>query len=513
VSCFLPCVRDRVFDVLSSILEWTGHGLVDVGIATVCAMRDKSGPETLTLEDLDAVADEIEATYLSGVLDAYLSCVFTMNSEFTNPSKSKYPLERRKREAQNIVRAHRAEPAAEAEGEQCAFSGQPATHKINRANMPMLTGKDVLNFFPAASGGLFVSGPYLVALQALPLGGRRTEGKLLAAHSDDPWLTIRLARTYLEDNRRLIALAMAGKLPQKDGPDESLAREAGAWDAQKKRPKYPDAKSAFTLIADDLERTLQSASRALSSLSIYWLSNSGQGPSLEIYTVPSQLLAFLRRTGEQTYQAAWRRVIGRSWDRGAQEQGARRKSAAPPIIGAGRSRNRALVDLFQIYAAGFEDSAAARRFIRAHIFRNGTDKEPSWTLTELFLTEIIGMNSDRIANIKEFSDRLAAYVQSRNDAQFFKRIVYSNKSWEVRNALVKAQRNEALRGGALLFSLDEYLNVFEADDSLRVADWSLVRDLICIRMVEELHRSGWLTADRAPAVELEQEPDTVSGGE
>jgi hypothetical protein len=36
----------------------------------------------------------------------------------------------------------------------------------------------------------------------------------------------------------------AGRLPAHEGPDEALTREQGAWDAAKKRPKYPDAKSA-----------------------------------------------------------------------------------------------------------------------------------------------------------------------------------------------------------------------------------------------------------------------------
>ncbi len=399
----------------------------------------------------------------------------------------------------------------------CVFSGGPATHKINRANMPMLTGKDVLNFFPAATGGLLIAGPYLAALQSLPLGGRRSEGKLLIAQSDDPALTIALARNFVEDNRRIIALAQAGKLPSKEGPDESLSRELAAWDTPKKRPKYPDAKSAFTLIAHDLQVILQKTSRHLSgrSLAIYWLSNSGQGPSLEIFSVPSQLLTFLRRVGEQRYRGSWGRIVATGWDSGTRNRGESksRRPAPPPITGAGRSRNRTLVDLFSIYSAGFLDLAIAGRFVRHHFLRTRA-VEPNWDLTELFLTEILGMSPDRITRMKDFADRLAAYIQSRNDGQFFKRMIYGRKAWEVRNVLVKAQRNEAMKGGDLLFSLDDYLAVFEAEDSVGLADWSLIRDLICIRLVEQLHGSGWLTPDKLSVEEeQEQEVEAAQSGE
>jgi CRISPR-associated protein Cst1 len=65
----------------------------------------------------------------------------------------------------------------------------------------------------------------------------------------------------------------------------------------------------------------------------------------------------------------------------------------------------------------------------------------------------------------------------------------------LRGELVKAQRREFLQAKDLLFSLDEYVEVFEAEDNTGAANWSLVRDLICIRLVEQLHKSGWLTPE------------------
>jgi hypothetical protein len=73
--------------------------------------------------------------------------------------------------------------------------------------MPLLTGEDVLNFYPSGLGTLPIAGQYLTALQALPLGGRRCEGKMLIGHSDNGDITIELAKRYLDDNRRLLQLS------------------------------------------------------------------------------------------------------------------------------------------------------------------------------------------------------------------------------------------------------------------------------------------------------------------
>jgi CRISPR-associated protein Cst1 len=486
------------------MLNWTGHALVDVGIATLCAMSGREDPASLTPADLDAAADEMERYYFSGVLASYLTCVF-MNSEYVQPGSGSKKKESRKRYADRVLRAHRWQVDDDAAGRECAFSGEAATHVIHRGQMPLLTGEGVLNFFAAGAGGLYIAGPYLTALQALPLGGRRSEGKLLIAHSDSPPLTLAFARRFLEDNRRLLGLALSAALPDKEGPDQRLEREHASYDSAKKRPKYPDAKAAFTMIASDLLDIVRGSSYAggadtPASLDVYWLSSSGQGPSLEIFNVPSDLIRFLRKVSQAETSAGWSRLVARGWE--SQGDPARNKkggkSSGVALVGAGRSRNPVLADLLDIYENGSIDSNGARRFVRRHLlfYNYGTIKRPeapNWELTELFLTEVLGMTAERIEQIREFADKLAEYIANRNDRSFFRAVAFAKRPWEVRNALVKAQRNEYLAGRDLLFTLDDYLTVFEAEDSAGIADWSLVRDLISIRMIETLHGKQSLT--------------------
>jgi CRISPR-associated protein Cst1 len=471
-------------------------------------MSEKSDPTLLTLEDLDSAADEMGRYYFSGALTSYLTCVF-MNSEYVQPGSGDKKNASRKRYADRILLAHRAPAEEPAVGHSCAFSGQPATHLIHRGQMPLLTGEGVLNFFAASAGGLFVSGPYLTALQALPLGGRRSEGKLLIAHSDDPSLTLALARNFVEDNRRLLGLALSSRLPEREGPSESLAREHASWDAAKKQPKYPDAKAAFTLIASDLldvmrEQRAAKAPESAASLHVYWLSSSGQGPSLEIFTLPSNLIRFFREVWKATTNAAWERLLRRGWvvrpEQPKQSKVRAKDKSTRPLVGPGRSRNPVLADLLSIYADGFVDKDRARSFVRRHLLavQRGAVERPedcNWELTDLFLKEVLGMTLDRIERIRAFADLLASYIARKNDKSLFETLMFKARYSDFRNALVKAQRREYKDQKNLLFGLDEYVAVFEAEDSAGYADWSLVRDLICIRLIEQLHKGQWLTPE------------------
>jgi CRISPR-associated protein Cst1 len=507
------------------LLSWTGHPLVDVGIATLCALVNKESPEDLTLEDLDRAADEMAEYYFSGLMSSYSANVFTMNA-YDNPTSS---VTTKKEYENRVLRAHRSAKDDAITIEHCVFSGKPATHLIERRQMPLLTGENVLNFYPAGRGALPVAGPYLIALQALPLGGRKVEGKLLVAHSDEPELTLAFCQHYLADNRRVLGLAQAGQLPKHNGPSEILIREQGAWDSSKKRPKYPDAKAPTTLITSELMDILQNKFRSnpstmTASVSAYWI-NNGQTPSLEIFHLPGQVVRFLFMAGMAPYGSNWRNLVNQGWrelgkheTRGSEEGVKKKKTTKKGINitgGPGRSRNIVLADLFAIYEQGFVDLVAARSFVQRHLLQRTSEalkkvKEPSvsidlenglnfelinWPLTGLFLKEVMQVEEKQINNIKCFADRLADYIERNNDKSFFNSLVYAKNSWDMRGALMKAQRNQAKNRNELLFGLQDYLDVFQADDAVGRLDWSLTRDLISIRLIEQLHGRGFFSRE------------------
>jgi hypothetical protein len=216
-------------------------------------------------------------------------------------------------------------------------------------------------------------------------------------------------------------------------------------------------------------------------------------------------------------------------DAASSMQGKRKtkKPGKPAVAGGpGRSRNDVYNDLLRIYEAGFCDRVAAAHFVRRHLLRfsrprdEGTNRLKrgqlsliQWDLTSLFLEKVMGMDKQRIERIRQFADRLADVICKTRDKSLFRDLVYQHKAWAYRNALSKAQRNLAKERSSLLFGLDDFVEVFLADDAVGAANWGLVRDLISIRLVESLHQKNFFGEDMQDLLDEEVETATVSAEE
>lgn len=58
------------------MLKYTGHPLVDVGVATIGAYSNKPDLSKVTESDLDKVADYIERYYVANPLKSFLNVAF-----------------------------------------------------------------------------------------------------------------------------------------------------------------------------------------------------------------------------------------------------------------------------------------------------------------------------------------------------------------------------------------------------------------------------------------------------
>ncbi|MFN7037815.1 MAG: type I-B CRISPR-associated protein Cas8b1/Cst1, partial [Bellilinea sp.] len=175
-------------------LDYTGHPFYDVGLATLTAFARKRRPADLQPQDLQAAAEYMQKNYTVNPLKSFLTVAFP-NSGFTQPAYEKQP-EKRHAYARSVLFAFNAEPAAETD----PLSGLPAANarydvkgelppgRAFRQHIPLLTGEEVVNFFPYGDAGLPLSGLTLLAVQALPLGCAKVAGRLLAVHSDSPEL-------------------------------------------------------------------------------------------------------------------------------------------------------------------------------------------------------------------------------------------------------------------------------------------------------------------------------------
>ena len=492
------------------MLKYTGHPLVDVGIAAITAFSDKQHPTELTEADLEAMADYIAREYVRQPLKSFLTVAFP-NSGFTQPAFEKTP-ERRIDYANRVLRSYRTDtPKLD---ERCVFTGQPAVAmafgdkedlppgRAFRQHVPLLTGEGIINFHPYGDAGLPVSGEALLAIQAFPLGAAKCGGRLLAVHSDNDELALHFAATFVNQNRRAIM----------------LAREAGST-------KMPETQfSHRTLLIDTLLRADQMQGHAREdeqafSITAYHLSNSGQGPGLDIYYLPLEIIGFLRDMHLADYQQDWNAIVHRAWQVAPKKKGGKKDGETFQP-----RRNWLYEDLFKL-------PGNARAFLRTYFLRGALryareeQGDPrgayslkneanlvSWTITERFLWRIMHMEKERIKKIREMGDQLADYVSSQNDRRFFQDFFTVQRYDFFRSALIKANLAHVRRGHAPIITLDPYIEVFEEGNELARPDWRLARDLVLIRIVERLHHQGWLRRN-VDAIPERVEEETESAEE
>lgn len=474
------------------MLKYTGHPLVDVGVATITAFAGKTGPTQLSEADLDRVADYITREYTRQPLMSFLTVAFP-NSGFTQPAYNQQP-EKRQIYAERTLRAYRTgTPTLEITD---VFTGAPAVAVpfdvrgelrpgyTFRQHIPLLTGEEVINFFPGGDAGLPVSGTTMLALQAFPLGCAKCGGRLLAIHSDNDDLTLHFARTFLEGNRRAIQLAQA----------------AGSSKMPESYYAYRTLLIQTLLEADAMQREAMEDEH-LFSLTAYHLTNSGQSVGLDIYHLPLEIIGFLRDMHKAECHQEWNAIVQRAWEIAPAKKGGKKRTEEKPFS---PRRNWLYEDLFNL-----PDGAA--RFLRTYFLRvalryaKSQETDPrtsyslqreadlvSWKITERFLRRIMHMDKERIEHIRSLGDRLAEYVNAQNDRRFFRDFFTTRRYDHLRTALIRVNVNWIRQGHPPIITLDPYITVFEEGDELARLDWRLARDLVLIRMVEQLYAKGWL---------------------
>lgn len=479
------------------MLEYTGHPILDVGIATIVAFADKDTPDELTEADLEAIADYMAANYVVNPLKGFLTVAFP-NSGFTQPAYEKTP-ENRTLYGQRVLRSFRNDTSTLTEPD--IFLGLPAANvtfdvkgtlapgRVFRQHIPLQTGEGIINFHPYGDAGLPISGLALLAIQAYPLGSAKCQGRTLSVHSDNPAIMREFAAKFLKENRKAI----------------QLAQQTGESKMPEPHLKYR------TLLIETLLEAAQKQLKSLNrlepfSITAYHMTNSGQGADLNIYHLPSQIVGYLQLMLGADYQQAWGQIVRAGWALPRLKRG---QTEAPADFKP--ERNYLYEDLFRLAENPRQE---APRFIRTYFLRDtlryaksdptdprghySTRQQASlvfWKLTEPFLRRILHMEVQHIQQIRVLGDALAHYVHGQNDRRFFRNFYTESRYPYLRTELIKANIAHVKRGNPPFLTFDNYIGVFEEGEDSARSDWRLARDLVLIRMVEQLHLNGWLGAN------------------
>jgi len=357
------------------------------------------------------------------------------------------------------------EPADE--NEICIFSQERALIRVSQGLMPMIGGSTTINFFPEGRPRLPVSGWCLLAILAMPLGTLNSSGKTFLTHCHNTRTLLELVRLNLHRNQT--AFQMQGLV---------------------KRPNYKFPKT--NLIRDLVDTGAYGYGRT--SLTAYLFITGGQSPRIEIFHLPSTVLDFIG-VASNLYPHAWQEVVGRAWEI---------QKAAKDQLGIIEytERNFFYEDLFTL-------PQDAPRFLRRYLLRfkrRGKENKSdprfqysfvrereviSWGLIGLFLERVMSMDKARIETIKHLGDRLAEYIQ-KVDSRFYKRLYLARNDYHLRRELLIAANDAKGKHYETLLPYEEFIQVFFIDDGdTAQPDWYLARDLLLVRIIEQLS-NDWI---------------------
>lgn len=461
------------------MLQYTGHPLVDVGIATITAFAGKRNPSQVTCGDLRKSADFLRDLYESKRWNSVFSAVFTVNG-YLNPTMGD---DKRRNYRDTILYAFQCQPPKVA-NDRCVFCGEKAVSRAARQHVPLITGEGMVNFFPYGLHGLPVCGICLFAVQIFPLGSAWCAGRVLFVHSDDNVIIYEFARKFLTENRRFLSLS-----------------EGGSFGVN-----YPRTYFVALLREVETERQQASEDEKPCSITLYHLTNYGTSPDVLLYHLPSQVVSFLRQVHRAPHGQTWRQIERKAWDlfiEKAKGKGSSKVETATsqPNEEPGRVRNYLYEDLFEL---PYNAAHFVRTYFLRRAYRGYSSNDPrcayslqsdldlvSWTLTAIFLKEVMSMEASRIDTIRRVADQLASDIATSNDRPLFRGLWMSRRYGDLRRVLVQANTRRAQSGKGLLLTFDDFVTVFEFGEDSQRPDWGLARDLVLIRVIEQLHQQGW----------------------
>jgi len=448
------------------MLHYTGHPLIDAGIAALTIMAGRRDPAELTEEDLRRAADELRDSlyveqdpatgwYRQGPLKGLLGWVYP-NSAFVNPS---YGDKKQEVNPQGVseglegylkrtLYAFREKPIEGAAG--CSFCGRPAQWLVSRAQVPLLSGF-YINFGPNGAVGVPICGYCLLAVHALPFGGVVVRGRrMMVVHCDDAALMQQLVKERVADARRAA----------------QLVHQAGA--------AWPVLEWPRTRLVEALRQIERAAPGSLrGTVTLYLFTNDNRGADLKIDRLTSPALTFLREAEHEAphepgRQAAWQQAVARGWQQPKQGEE------------VGERKNQLYEDLYGL-------PEGAYKFFRRHIW-----PIHNWALAALFLRKVMFMEKERLDLLYDLGRRLAEYALHRRSFYYEFARERSYATW--RRRLLNAA-DEWSRQGRVLITADEFVRAFVAPPGAEYSDWGLARDIVTLRMMEFLAQAGALPAE------------------
>ena len=113
------------------------------------------------------------------------------------------------------------------------------------------------------------------------------------------------------------------------------------------------------------------------------------------------------------------------------------------------------------------------------------------------------MDEERINRICQLGDNLAIYVRKQGGKRFFRAFFTEQNANVFIGILIKANMVHIKAGYEPLFDVHAFIDVFMQGEDVMRLDWKLARDLVFMRLIDQLQ--NWLAdnPDALPESEIE----------
>ncbi len=417
--------------MLTTTIDWTGHAVRDVGLATLLVYCQRTAPSELTEADLKSAADWLRDTYVpDGVLRGHLKGFYLLNEKYSASNAAlREPF---------VARVLYGWQQPHTLGTPCVFCGQPALYRATREEMPLVTGSGVINFSPQGQPGLPVCGVCSLCVQAALLGCYKSGGGLLLIYTDHLPLQLSIVRDALRQAMQAKSLQTSKEWESLPYPKTRFVEQWMHWLRQAERMSGP-------------ARPLQGMH----------FSNTGQAPFVRLFQIDASVVSWvssLLHHPDSAVAAAFQQLMAEAPNNSQQP----------------------------IYEDLLELPRKAKSFLRQHLLsasmlRRSQDPRTQSVIVLSFLEKIMGISSETVRLLRALGERFAQY--QRNKRSFFYEFNRAKNFAQFRRVVIRAVDDHQRRTGQLLITGDEFVEAFlPVDDEF--TDWKLARDLITLYLLE-----------------------------
>lgn len=444
-----------------SKLSLTGDPFVDMGGLVMETMPEK------TIEDKIKFVTDVYVDGWKGKVDS----IFLLSKLNNNQVKNK-PDRQREGALKYYLGALKGDGAvSEGHCRVCAFKGH--LFKGGRNNYPLVGSGEFTNFHHFQEPGLLICKDCLIKLYFLPLGVLQSAGNLIL---------LQVQNKYEK------------KLWQEDVILNNLDKISHGSSAGILKSNYTNPQNAIFYFASRLITRFELYDYPPLQVRLFYFTNFGSKPNIEIHDLPSPVFSFLKRVLKPDLRLHWSYFIKRHYqfrktvnfdeDKNEWVEVKKKSSISLDIDNyAGTNKNT----IHYLLLSG--------KSILGHLRKIYKQMEFPVYIAIAYLKEVRKVKQEQIDLIQKISDKIIKLSENAKDyKKFITPIEGAKYGHQLRSAIIRMVKEHYKNGEPEPFvRFKDYVEYLFPDGQ----SWYEVRDFLLISLYEKLH-------------ELRIEPDKIS---